>query len=72
MKLVIDPEMAAFADQIQDLIERIDVLKAHPDPDAEQRLIADVDAMKRDLNAELIARSSVWTVLNARVQDIVH
>ena len=74
MKPVMDKTMAAFVDEIQDLIDRIDALIAHPDEAAEQQLIADVDAMKRDLNAELIVRNPPpgWDKLEQRVSGIVH
>lgn len=72
--LYLDPATRRLSDDIQDLIDRIDDLIAQPDPEAEARLIADVDAMKRDLNAELIRRNPPpgWEALEQRVSGIVH
>lgn len=63
-----DETMRQFSDSIGELIDRIDALIARPDPDAERALIADIDAMKRDLNAELIARNPPpgWDMLEER------
>lgn len=73
MKPVMDETMATFVDEIQDLIDRIDDLIAKPDPAAEQRLIADIDAMKRDVNAELIARNPPpgWSLLEDKMGRVV-
>lgn len=72
--LVQDPAMAAISDRITELMGRIDQLITTPDTAAEERLIADVEAMKRDLDAELIMRSPPpgWGELERRASQINH
>jgi nitrate/nitrite-specific signal transduction histidine kinase len=71
--IVQDPAMRALADRISQLIDQVDALIQQPDRAAERRFLADVNAMKRDLNAELIARNPPigWDVLEQKTSQMI-
>lgn len=72
--LIQDEALAAISDRITDLMARIDALINAPNAADETRLLDDIDTMKRDLNAELIARHPPpgWEELERRAERINH